>query len=191
MDDPTHDELTQILARASEGDDSAVAQAASAVYEELREIAARELRGERPDQTLRTTALVNEAFIRLVGQREVEWESRRHFLGTAARAMRSILVDHARARKALKRGGDRKRAPLDDVVDAIQMEQVDLLALDEALAKLEAVAERKARVVELRYFAGLTIAETAQTLGVSTGTVENDWEFARTWLHRELGGGGA
>lgn len=179
-------EVTALLAAAGRGDRGALERAAALVHEELRDIARRLLAGERRGQTIRTTALVNEAYVRLVGERAGGYEGRRHFLGVAARAMRSILVDYARARGAQKRGGDWRRTPLDDVIDEIEVDRVDLLALEEAMARLEARSARQARVVELRFFAGLSIAEAAGVLGVSHGTVETDWRLARAWLYREL-----
>jgi len=182
-------DITALFGAASRGDTEALARAAELLHEELRAIASRALAGGRRGQTLRTTALVNEAYVKLVGAPGEPFEGRSHFLAVAAKSMRSILVDYARARSARKRGGGWKRAPLDDVLDAVEIDQLDLVALDEALNRLERRSERQARTVELRFFAGLTIDETAQALGVSHGTVENDWRFARAWLHRELGGG--
>lgn len=180
-------ELAALLGAAQAGDRAALDRAAAIVDAELRSIASRMLRGERSGQTLRTTALVNEAYVRLMGDRAEGFEGRSHFLGTAARAMRSIVVDYARARAAQKRGGGWKRVPLDEVLDRIELDRLDLLSLEEALARLEARSDRQARVVELRFFAGLSIAEAATVLGVSHGTVETDWRLARAWLHRELG----
>ena len=181
-------DLAGLLEAAQGGDRDAMERAAAVVDSELRSIASHLLRGEKAGQTLRTTALVNEAYVRLLGDRERGFEGRSHFLGTAARAMRSILVDYARARAAQKRGGGWQRVPLDEVLDRIELDRVDLLGLEDALARLEGRSERQARVVELRFFAGLSIAETAKVLGVSHGTVETDWRLARAWLHRELAG---
>jgi RNA polymerase sigma-70 factor (ECF subfamily) len=189
MHDATgREDLTRLLEAAGRGDETARNSIAEVVYRELRQLAQAILRHERPHQTLRTTALVNEAWIRLIGGHDTAWENRAHFYRTAARAMRSILVDHARARKARKRGGDWHRTPLDDVIDAIEVDRVDLIALDEAVARLEALSPRRSQVVELRFFAGLSIGEVARVLDVSDTTVENDWDFARTWLHRMLRG---
>lgn len=187
MGAPEATEFTRLLASASEGDDEALQRAAAVVHEELRSLARQVLSGERAGQTLRTTALVNEAYLRLVGA-DRHFEGRSHFFGTAAKAMRSILVDYARARRAQKRGGGWQRVALDEAIERLEVDRVDLLALEEALRRLEADAPRQASVVELRFFAGLSIERAAETLGVSHGTVENDWRFARAWLHRELTG---
>ena len=179
------EDITSLLAASADGDPDAIARVAAIVHDELRDLASRILAHERPGQTLRTTALVNEAYAKLAVA-GASYEGRGHFLNTAARAMRQILVDYARTRSALKRGGGKRPLPLDDVVDRLETDRVDLIALDEALTRLEAIDARKARVVELRYFAGLTIDDTADALGVSHTTVENDWRFARSWLHREI-----
>lgn len=189
MRDNAPEDLTTLLAAVEEGDGHAAARLADAVYVELRQLAHAILQGERPQQTLRTTALVNEAWLRLVGERaNIAFDDRRHFYRTAARAMRTILIDYARARRAAKRGGSYNRLPLDDVIDAIEIDRVDLVALDDAMQRLEALSARRCRVVELRFFAGLSIEQTARVLGVSHGTVENDWSFARAWLHRNIAG---
>jgi RNA polymerase sigma-70 factor (ECF subfamily) len=180
-------DVTRLLAAAREGDREAVGRLADLVYDELRQLASHVLRHENPHQTYRTTALVNEAFLRLVGQREISFESRAHFMRTAARAMRSVLVDYARAHRAAKRGGGWARVPMDDLLSSLKRSHIDALALDEALRRLEEVDERKCRVVELRFFAGQSIAQTAEILGVSANTVDRDWEFARLWLYRQLG----
>lgn len=161
-----------------------------AVHEELRLIAAAYMRRERGDHTLQPTALVNEAYLKLVSSPDRQASGRARFLGIAARAMRQILVDHARARASAKRGGGWDRITLSGVASAEEgAPGVETLALDEALARLAAFHERSARVVELRFFGGLTIAEAAEVVGVSHGTVEADWTFARAWLRRELEGG--
>jgi len=182
------DGLTELLSNARAGDASALARAGELVLADLRSLARRARRGQRPNHTLGTTALVNEAFVRLLGQPGPGFEGRQHFYGVAAKAMRSILVDYARARNAEKRGGGWERRVLDDVLDELEGDQLNMLALDEALRRLEATTPRHVRVVELRYFAGLSIAKTAEALGVSSGTVESDWRFARAWLQRELSG---
>lgn len=158
-------------------------------YDLLRRIAADYLRRERPGHTLQPTALVNEAILRLGDGDGPRWNDRRHFVATAARAMRRVLVDYARARLADKRGGGVPRALDVEAVGAGEGDAVDLLALDEALSRLDTLHERQARVVELRFFAGFTVAETAEHLGVSERTVELDWSVARAWLKRELRGG--
>lgn len=177
--------LTRILERARTGDAEAMEQALSHLYDELKGIARRRMRGGGPAETLQPTALVHEAFLRLVG-RDQPWESRGHFLGVAARAMRSILVDHARARKAIKRGGDRQREPLDAAAAWFEDHQLDLLALDEALQQFATVDPEACRVVELRYFAGLTNPRIAEVTGLSLATVERRWAMARGWLHQTL-----
>jgi RNA polymerase sigma factor (TIGR02999 family) len=158
------------------------------VYAELRRIAAREMRRERPGRTLQTTALVHEAYLRLLKDASLSFESRAHFLGIAARAMREILIEHARGRGARKRGGGAVRLTLDDATAAVAAPDVDVLALDEALQRLARLDERHARVVELRYFGGLSVEETAAALDLSPATVKRAWTLARAWLYRELAG---
>ncbi|MBK8975698.1 MAG: sigma-70 family RNA polymerase sigma factor [Planctomycetes bacterium] len=184
-------DVTRLLQQAGAGDRRALTALMDRVYAELHRIAERSMRGERGDHTLQPTALVNEAWLRLVG-RDVDWESRRHFFATAATAMRRILVDHARRHRAHRRGRGARPVPLDaagTVADVEQLAEVrpdQLLAIDEALARLAEHDARKARVVELRFFAGLNHDEIAATLGVSRATVERDWAFARAWLHRQI-----
>ena len=161
------------------------------VYAELRRIAAREMRHEKPGRTLQTTALVHEAYLRLLKDASLSFENRAHFLGIAARAMREILIEHARARSARKRGGGAVRLTLDDLVASVPSPSVDVLALDEALQRLARLDERHARVVELRYFGGLSVEETAVALGLSPATVKRAWTLARAWLFRELTGSGS
>lgn len=161
------------------------------VYAELRRIAAREMRHERPGRTLQTTALVHEAYLRLLKDASLSFENRSHFLGIAARAMREILIEHARARSARKRGGGAVRITLDDLTAPVPSPPVDVIALDEALARLARLDQRHARVVELRYFGGLSVEETAAALGLSPATVKRAWTLARAWLFRELGGDGS
>jgi RNA polymerase sigma factor (TIGR02999 family) len=161
------------------------------VYAELRRIAAREMRREKPGRTLQTTALVHEAYLRLLKDASLSFENRAHFLGIAARAMREILIEHARARSARKRGGGAVRLTLDDLTAAVPSPSIDVLALDEALRRLARLDERHARVVELRYFGGLSVEETAAALGLSPATVKRDWTLARAWLFRELTGTGS
>lgn len=157
------------------------------VYEELRRLARREMRGEQEPQTLQTTALVHEAYLRLFGDQHLAWNDRAHFFGAASRAMRQILVDRARARHALKRGDNAQRVPFEQVELArFDDDPERLLSLDRALTRLEGVDERKARIVMLRFFSGLTIAETARVLDISPTTVKDDWQFARSWLQREM-----
>lgn len=158
-----------------------------AVYEELRRLAHREMRREHEPQTLQTTALVHEAYLKLSGDGASVWRDRAHFFGAAARAMRQVLVDHARARQAEKRGGGAARVPLESLeFPDLQRDPERMLALEDALQRLELFDERKAKVVSLRYFAGLSIAETAGVLELSVTTVKDEWSFARAWLFREL-----
>jgi RNA polymerase sigma factor (TIGR02999 family) len=178
--------VTQLLERAQGGDPRVTDELFPIVYEELRSIAARFLKGEGRPQTLQATALVHEAYIRLVGPGQTTWENRAHFFGAAARAIRRILTDSARARGRIKRGGGQSRAPLDEALVVAPMPEVDLEGLDEALNQLASLDAQKARVVELRFFAGLTVEQTAQALGISTSTVARDWQFARVWLSHKL-----
>jgi RNA polymerase sigma factor (TIGR02999 family) len=160
------------------------------VYAELRRIAGRCMRGERPGHSLQATALVNEAYLRLMDVRRVQWQDRTHFLAMAARVMRRVLVDHARARGYQKRGAGAQKVTLVDTVVGSDERPRDLVALDDALEALARMDERKSRVVELRFFAGLSVAETAEVLGISVETVMRDWKFAKAWLARELSRGG-
>ncbi|HEX2779483.1 MAG TPA: sigma-70 family RNA polymerase sigma factor [Gemmatimonadaceae bacterium] len=183
-------EVTRLLALASRGDRDAVDRLVPILYEELRRIAHQRMRGERVGHTLETTALVHEAYLELAGLDRMEWQSRAHFLAVAARAMRRVLIDHAVARNAQKRAGKLQAVPLDEVPDLalVSGQRADeLLALDEALDRLAGVSERQARVVECRFFAGMSVEETAEALGTSPATVKRDWTVARAWLYRELG----
>jgi RNA polymerase sigma factor (TIGR02999 family) len=179
-------QVTRLLGEASRGNRDALLELAPLVYDELRALAGSMLKGRPSGQTLRTTALVNEAFIRLVDQTRVNFEGRSHFFGVAARAMRHILVDYARHRGASKRGGSHARLPLDEIVLALDERDVNLVSLDECLERLLALDERKGRVVELRFFAGMSLSDVARVLDVSDSTVERDWRLARAWLHREM-----
>ena len=180
--------ITECIRAARGGDRVASDDVARLLARELRDIAAGLLRRERPGHTLQPTALVNEAWLRMGGGESRDYADRVHFFATAAQVMRRVLVDHARARAAGKRGGDWTRVTLDDVAAGTTgPADADVIALHEALERLHALSERQARVVELRWFGGLTLDETASELSVSTGTVENDWAFARAWLKRELG----
>ncbi len=161
-----------------------------AVYDELRRQAARYLRREQPGHTLQTTALIHEAYVRLVDQRNVQWQNRAHFFGIAAQMMRRILVDHARAKKRSKRGGSDIRISLDVATVAVKGQDLDVIAVDEALTRLAKIDEQQSRVVELRFFSGLTVEETAEVMGISPATVKRDWSMAKAWLHRELSGAG-
>ena len=178
-------DVTELLVAWTNGDEAASAPLMEAVYDELRRMARVHLRGERRDHSLSGTALVHEAYVKLVDQRRVRWQSRAHFFAVAARVMRRLLVDHARARAAQKRG--RSFLTSDVGADAtVDPPGIDLLALDSALEKLMALDERQARLVELRFFGGLTVEETAEVLGIAPITVKRDWALARTWLYREL-----
>ena len=183
--------VTRLLNASRDGDLQATAQLLPLVYDELRRLARARLAQEPAGQTLQPTALVHEAFLRLVGAEDQRWDSRAHFFGAAARAMRQIMIDRARHKAAEKHGGDRARVALDESKIAISAPSIDLLALDEALNKLEARDARKARIVELRYFAGFNEEETAQILGVTSRTIQREWRYIRTWLHREIAGFGA
>jgi len=180
--------ITRILEAADAGDRTGLDALAPEVYEELRRLAGSYMRKEREGHTLQATALANEAYLRLADQTKVKWRGRAQFLAIAARAMRQILVDHARRRDAEKRGGEFARVTLSDTAATFGQPVLDLLALEEALTSLGALDERKARVVELRFFAGLTSKEAAEALGVSETTVEDDWALARAWLRRRLAG---
>jgi RNA polymerase sigma factor (TIGR02999 family) len=182
------DEFTQTLRKAAGGDRSAMDQVFLLVYEELRRRAAGHLRGERQSHTLQPTALAHEAYLRLIGRADYPWQSRAHFMAVAARAMRAILVDHARKRNAQKRGGGRTPERMETFVELEDTSAVRFEDLDLALQDLARLNERQARVVELRYFGGLGIEEAAEVLGVSAMTVKRDWATARAWLYRELAG---
>ncbi len=173
----------------SNGSRTALDALMPAVYGELRRLAARYLSRERSDHTLQPTALVNEAYLRLIDQHSVRWQNRAHFYGIAAQLMRRILVDHARGQAAAKRGGTAATLPLDQADAAAAPPEVDVVALDEALARLSAFDERQGRLVELRFFGGLTIEESAEVLGVSAATVKREWALAKAWLYRELNQG--
>jgi RNA polymerase sigma factor (TIGR02999 family) len=183
-----HD-VTQMLRAWGDGDREALDRLIPLVYDELRRQAARYLRRERPGHTLQTTALINEAYLRLVDQRVVRWQNRAHFYAIAASLMRRILLDHARKDQALKRGGSAVKLPLDEAVVMAGGRDVNLVALDEALTRLALMDERQSRVVELKYFGGLTTEEAAEVLGVSPATVRHDWGLAKAWLRREISRG--
>jgi len=179
-------DVTLLLARAQRGDRTATEDLFPLVYDELRTLAERFLAEERKGHTLQPTALVNEAYLRMVGP-EASWENRAHFFGAAARAIRRILVDHAREKNRLKRGGGARPVSLNEAEMVVEdVRDLDLVGLDTALLKLAELDADKSRVVELRFFGGLTVEQTAAALGVSPSTVARDWQFARVWLHREL-----
>jgi RNA polymerase sigma factor (TIGR02999 family) len=180
--------ITRALDELSAGRPEAMDQLLPLVYERLRGLARRELRRERPDHTLTPTALVHEAYLRLVQLDRITWRGRAHFLGTSAQVMRRILVESARRRGRVKRGGGQAAVTLDNLVVAARETPEAFLALDEALSRLEALSPRQARVVECRYFAGMEVEDTAEALGISPATVKRDWTMAKAWLNRELGG---
>lgn len=183
-------EITAILDGVSAGSQSELERLLPAVYDELRSLAERHLNQERRNHTLQPTALAHEAYLKLVRHTDIHWRDRIHFFGAAGQAIRRILIDHARGRKRCKRAGRRVELCFDNIADLSEQNAEDLIALDQALSRLLAEAPRKARVVELRFFSGLTAEETASILGVTVRTVERDWRYARAWLFRELGGRG-
>lgn len=184
---PTH-EVTQLLQAWGEGDQAALDRLMPLVYQELRRIAKHHMARERPGHTLQTTALVNEVYLRLVDERKVSWQDRAHFFAICARTMRRILVDFARSRLYQKRGGGEERVSLDESLIVVGGPGHHLLALDDALTHLAAHDPRKSQVVELRFFGGLSVEETAGALKISPETVMRDWKMAKAWLYRELGG---
>lgn len=179
-------EVTRILEQIEQGNQAAAAELLPIVYSELRKLAGNRLKREKAGQTLQATALVHEAYLRLVGNAEIKWDGRSHFFAAAAEAMRRILVDHARRRHSIKHGGDFERQELTDDVTIEQGDIDQLLDLDAALTKLAAEDAEMAKLVELRYFAGLSVEETAKALGLSPRTVKRNWAYARAWLGREL-----
>ncbi len=178
--------VTRVLRAAVQGDPRAAEELLPLVYDELRTLARARLRKIPPGQTLQPTALVHEAYMRVVGTDDPGWDGRGHFFGAAARAMRDILVEYARRKMAKKRGGDRHRVPAEQAEPAFEPPSEDVLAVDEAVRRLERDDARKGQIVNLRYFARLTTAETAEALGVSVGTIEREWRYIRAWLQREL-----
>ena len=182
-------DVTRILAAIEQGDVKAVDELFPLVYQELRQLAAQRFSKELPGQTLQATALVHEAYLRLVGSENQNWSSRTHFFAAAAEAMRRILIDNARRKQRLKRGGGRKRVTLDDAEFTIEVPSDDIIALDEALKKLTAEDPVKADLVKLRYFAGLTLEQAAAILKLSQRTAKRHWAYARAWLYREITGG--
>jgi RNA polymerase sigma factor (TIGR02999 family) len=195
-------EVTRLLQRWADGEPSALESLWPLVYDDIRRMAGRQIAGERGGHTLQATALVNEAFIRLAGSRAFQWQRREQFLSLAAQVMRRVLVDYARQRNAQRRGDAAKRVSIHDTwaaqeveqmqaLDAFHDESVDVLAIDAALTKLQTVDEPQGRIVELRYFGGLTLEETASVVGISLASVKREWAMARAWLRRELAGHGA
>ena len=185
--EPSPHEVTQLLQAWSKGQQGALDKLLPVVYEELHRLAQRYMAHERPDHTLQTTALVNEAYLRLVDSAQASWQNRAHFFAVCAQVMRRILVDGARSRQALKRGGDVPPLALEEALAMAEVPGKDLVALDDALKALAAVDPRKSQVVEMRFFGGLSVNETAEVLKVSADTVKRDWTLARSWLWRELG----
>ena len=186
MAHPPPSQLTKLLQGWRAGDPRALDALLPLVYDELRRLAHYHLRNERPNHTLQSTALVHEAYFRLVGQDFPEWKSRAHFFAIAAQLMRQILVDYARRQRASKRGGGICMLPLDNAVALPQSKDVDVLALDDALNALAELDPRQTRVVELRFFAGLSLEEISEVMGIATATVQRDWTAARAWLYREI-----
>lgn len=184
-------DITQLLVAWTNGDQAAFDRLAPAVHQQLHRLAAHYMAAERPGHVLQTTALVNEAYVRLVDWKDVQWQSRAHFFGLAAQAMRHILVDAARTRRRAKRGGGQLHVSLSGAADVAIAQSADLVALDEALTTLEALNPRHSRIVELRFFGGLSHKEIAHVLNVSVGTVRRDWNLAQAWLYRELNRCGA
>ncbi len=194
---PDPEQVTGLLQRWADGDAAALEALWPLVYDDLRQLARQQMAGERGNHTLQGTALVNEAFIRLTGQRVFEWQNRSQFLSLAAQIMRRVLVDYARQRSAQRRGAEAKRVSLHDTQAALEVEQaqaarafdderVDVLAIDSALTKLQTIDESQSRIVELRYFGGLTLEQTATAAGISVASVKREWAMARAWLRREL-----
>lgn len=182
-------EITKLLIAWGQGDQTALDELMPLVYAELRKLAKNYMRQQRPDHTLQTTALVNEAYLRLIDSSRVNWQNRTHFFAISANLMRRVLVDFARAKTSLKRGGERIQVTLDEKIEIPSEKAMDLVALDEALQMLATMNERQSRIVELRYFGGLNEEEIAETLNISTRTVRRDWNIARAWLYRELENG--
>jgi RNA polymerase sigma-70 factor (ECF subfamily) len=179
-------QITHLLLAWGEGDQTALEKLMPLVYEELRRVAARHMRRQGPGHTLQTTALVNEAYVRLIDSSQVRWQNRAHFFAVSAQMMRRILIDFARSRRYLKRGGGAQQVSLDETLAVAPERGSDLLELDEALTRLAALSERQAQIVELRYFGGLSEEEAAEALKISVRTVQRDWNLARLWLYREL-----
>jgi len=182
---PQH-QVTQLLQKWNEGDENALAELVPLVHDELHRLAHQHMRRERAGHVLQTSALINEAYLRLVDQPQINWQSRAHFFGIAARLMRRILVDDARKRNASKRGGSFIQVPLENAENLAQEQAANVAALDDALQRLEKLDERQGKIVELRFFGGLSIEETAEVLAVSQRTIIRDWSFARAWLRNEM-----
>jgi RNA polymerase sigma factor (TIGR02999 family) len=186
MHTPSQNEVTQMLAQLAGGNREVIDKLLPLVYDKLRELAANYLRRERSGHTMQATALVHEAYLKLVDQQELRWQNRAHFFGVAAQAMRRILVDYARGHRAAKRGHGQPKVALDEVAAISEERSEEIVALDEALTKLAAFDPQQSKIVELRYFSGLTLEETAEALGISASTVKREWNMAKAWLHREI-----
>ena len=186
MHEISQQNITLLLEDCINGKKGAVDQLLPYVYNELRKISSRYLHDENRNHALQTTELVHEAYLKLVGDQNINWQNRAHFFGIAAQSMRQILVDHARKRKSLKRGEGNSNISIDEVFELSEKSDEQLIALEEALKKLEAIEERSSKIVELRYFSGLTIEETANVLNISPATAKRDWNFAKAWLYREI-----
>jgi RNA polymerase sigma factor (TIGR02999 family) len=179
-------DVTQLLIDWSNGDKTALDKLVPIVEQELRRLAHHYMRGERQGHTLQTTALVNEAFVRLANRKRIQWQNRAHFFGIAAQLMRTILVDHARSHSCAKRGGDAEKIELNEALVVSQQKASEVIALDEALKELELIDPRQSRIVELRFFGGLTVEEAAEVLHVSPVTIKREWSSAKAWLYRNL-----
>jgi RNA polymerase sigma factor (TIGR02999 family) len=186
VSEPQKHDVTQLLSDLQNGRTGAAEDLLPLVYQELRRIAGSYMRRERSDHTLQATALVHEAYLQLVDQTRVDWKNRAHFFGVAAQLMRRILVEHARAHHAQKRGGNAAKLSLDEVINHFPGREITLVALDDSLKELERLDERQSRIVELRFFGGLTTEEVAEVLSISTATVEREWRSARAWLYSQL-----
>jgi RNA polymerase sigma-70 factor, ECF subfamily len=182
------EQVTQLLAQLTGGNRAVVDELLPLVYRELKRMAGGQLKGERPGHTLQATALVHEAYMKLVDQREVTWQNRAHFFGVAAQVMRRVLLDYAKSKHRLKRGGDVHRTSLDEALVVAEDRASDLVMIDEALTELEQLDARQGKVVELRFFGGLSVEETAEAMGISTATVKREWAMAKAWLYRRLSG---
>ena len=179
-------DVTRLLSELRNGNEDAVAKLVPLLYRELRRMAGAYLSNERRNHTLQPTALVHEAYLRLVDQKDVQWQNRQHFFGVAAQVMRRVLVDHARGHEAVKRGGSVPKVSLEEAIVISKERSAELLALDEALTRLATLDQQQARIIELRFFGGLTVEETAEVLGISPATVKRDWNMAKAWLNREV-----
>jgi RNA polymerase sigma factor (TIGR02999 family) len=188
MDDPGREDVTVLLTEITKGNKDAASRLVPLVYQELRQLAASYMRHERSDHTLQPTALVHEAYLKLVQQRSVDWQSRAHFLGVAAQVMRRILVDHARGHLRGKRGGGQYHVPIDESLVFTPEKSEEIVKLDQSLERLSKIDPRQGKIVELRFFGGLTVEQTAELLGISPKTVKREWSMAKAWLHGDLKG---